>query len=161
MITLQFVGSPGSLFSAGIEWFSQGIVSHVDCVLADGSLLGARSDAVMGVPPGVHIRPPTYIGNDTTVRVTLPTPTGMAAAFYRLVEAEIGKPYDMAAIIGFVADRDWREPGAWFCSELQGAMLERCGYFATKLSTPMNKLTPAGLLLACSARVPVTIPGGK
>ncbi|MDE2469768.1 MAG: hypothetical protein KGL35_13780 [Bradyrhizobium sp.] len=156
-IILQFIGSP-DLGSQAIEWFSQGQVSHVDCVLEDGSLLGARNDVVMGIPAGVQIRPASYIGNDKAVRAVLPAPTSMIQDFYDYVRAQIGKPYDMEAILAFVAGRNWRNPAAWFCSELQGTMLEQCGYFATPLSTPTNKLTPAGLLLACSARAPVVMP---
>jgi hypothetical protein len=156
-ITLQFIGA-ADLGSEMIEWFSAGVVSHVDAVMPDGSLLGARSDEVGGKPAGVQIRPANYEPFARVVRVVLPCPEAMADEFYRLIQAEIGKPYDSDAIAAFVFGRNWRDPQAWFCSELQGAMLECCGYFATPLATPANKLTPAGLLLACSARVPVTMP---
>jgi hypothetical protein len=157
-ITLQFVGA-GDFGSELIEWFSQGQVSHVDAVMADGSLLGARSDHVGGAPPGVQIRPANYENFERVIRVVMPCPDDMAARFYDLIRAEIGKPYDSEGLLAdFVAGRNWRDPGSWWCSELQGAMLERCGYFASPLATPSNKLTPAGLLLACSARVPVAMP---
>jgi len=45
-----------------------------------------------------------------------------AARFRRLTE---GAPYDWRAIISFAfGERDWREPGAWFCSEWCAALLE-------------------------------------
>lgn len=156
-ITLQFV-SADDLGSAAIQWFSAGVVSHVDAVLDDGALLGARSDDAGGEPPGVRIRPANYHDFARVVRVVLPAPAAMVDEFYRSIRAELGKPYDHEGIIAFVFGRDWRDPSAWFCSELQGAMLEACGYFANPLATPSNKLTPAGLLLACSARVPVQMP---
>lgn len=156
-VTLQFVGA-ADLGSEMIEWFSAGVVSHVDAVMPDGSLLGARSDGVGGKPPGVQIRPANYENFARVIRVVLPCPDEMAARFYEFIKDQIGKPYDEEAIIAFVAGRDWRDPSAFFCSELQGLGLERCGYFATPLATPSNKLTPAGLLLACSARVSVNMP---
>lgn len=156
-IVLQFVGAddPGS---RAIQWFSQGICSHVDAVLDSGELLGSRSDSVGGKPPGVQIRPADYEAFSRVVRIYLPAPDEMVSDFYALIRGEIGKPYDSEGILAFISGRDWHDSSAWFCSELQGAMLERCGYFASSLATPSNKLTPAGLLLACSARVPVAMP---
>lgn len=156
-ITLQFIGAT-DLSSRVIEWFSQGQVAHVDAVLDDGSLLGARSDLVGGAPAGVQMRSPNYEDFGLVVRAVLPCPEEMANRFYGLIRAEVGKPYDSEGILAFIFGRDWRDPSAWFCSELVGAMLERSGYFPNPLATPSNKLTPAGLLLACSARVPVVMP---
>lgn len=153
-ITLQFVGG-ADIGARAIEWFSQGQVSHVDAVLADGTLLGARSDRIGNIAAGVQIRPANYEPFVRVVRVVLPCPMDMANAFYSSLIPEIGKPYDSEAIAAFVFGRDWRDPLAWFCSELQGAKLETCGYFPAPLATPANKLTPPGLLLACSARVAV------
>ncbi len=156
-ITLQFVGAD-DIGSAAIAWFSQGVVSHVDAVMDDGTLLGARSDEVGGMPAGVQIRPADYEKFARVVRVVLPAPSLIVSKFYGHLLGEIGKPYDSEGILAFVFGRNWRDTSAWFCSELQGAMLERSGYFPDPLATPSNKLTPAGLLLACSARVPVLMP---
>lgn len=156
-ITLQFV-STADFGSKVIEWFSAGQVAHVDAVLEDGRLLGARSEAIGGAPPGVQIRTANYEDFSVVVRAVLPAPADMVAKFYELTRAEVGKPYDEEGIIAFIFGRDWRDDSAWFCSELVGAMLERCGYFPNPLATPANKLTPSGLLLACSARVPIVMP---
>jgi hypothetical protein len=51
VITLQFVTSR-ELESSAICTFQRGWCSHVDSVMDDGRLLGARSDG------GVQIRPP-------------------------------------------------------------------------------------------------------
>lgn len=156
-IVLQFV-STADFGSRVIEWFSAGQVAHVDAVLEDGRLLGARSETIGGASPGVQIRTPNYEDFAIVVRAVLPAPPEMVARFHDLIHAEIGKPYDEEGIIAFIFGRDWRDDSAWFCSELVGAMLERCGYFPSALATPSNKLTPSGLLLACSARVPVQMP---
>jgi len=158
VIRLQFVAGKG-ISSDLIEWYGAGCVSHVDAVLDDGSLLGARSDVIGGKPAGVQIRPPGYEAFSLVIPVVLPVELpAMTAEFYRLLRAEIGKPYDETAILAFFTGRDWRAPDSWFCSELQATMLEQCGWFPTPLSTPANKLTPAGLLLALSARVPIVLP---
>ena len=52
-ITLQFVTSRDPE-SWAIRTFQRGWCSHVDSVMDDGRLLGARSDG------GVQIRPPNY-----------------------------------------------------------------------------------------------------
>lgn len=160
MIRLQFVGA-GDLGSDAIKWFTQGEVSHVDIVLSDGRLLGSRDDIINGIKKGVQIRPPGYANWKIVVPVSLPCPQDMEKNFYQFAMAEIGKPYDemgiAAFVFGSIIGRDWRDDSAWFCSEYVGAMLEKCGYFATPLATPTNKLAPSGLLLACSARVSVVM----
>lgn len=147
-IVLQFAASRG-LSSAAIEWFGHGWCSHVDAVLPDGTLLGARLDG------GVAIRPAGYYPFTRTQRVVLPAPPEMVDAFHAFLRAQLGKPYDSLGIAAFVAGRDWRDPSRWFCSELACAALETCGYFAYPLATPSNRITPPDLLLACSARVEV------
>ena len=139
-----------------IKYFGHGAgFSHVDAVLPDGSLLGARSDVCQGVPPGVQIRPPLYADFARTLRVSLDATDTQLHGFNNFLQGQIGKPYDMEAIIGFAVGRDWRAPDSWFCSELQGAALEACGWFPFALATPANKLDPDDLLLALSARVKV------
>lgn len=147
-ITLQFCASRG-LESAVIEWFGHGWTSHVDTVLDDGTLLGARMDG------GVAIRQPGYATFSRTERVILPTTAEIAAAYHDFLMGQIGKRYDVEGICAFIVGRNWRDPSRWFCSELVSAGLERAGYFPSPLSTPSNRITPPDLLLALSARVSV------
>lgn len=155
-IILQFA-TETSLGSGLIRFYGHGWCSHVDAVLPDGRLLGARNDVLMGVPAGVQIRPPGYAPFTHTQRVTLMAPDPIVDDFYAFVQSQVGKPYDDLAILAFAVDRDWRNAGAWFCSELDGRGLEVAGYFPAPLATHANKLTPPDLLLACSARVPVPV----
>ncbi len=142
-----------------IAWFGHGAgFSHVDAVDGDGRLWGARSDICMGVAPGVQIRPAAYADFARILRVELPPAPGMAELFWAGMRAELGKPYDMRAILGFGTGRDWREPGHWFCSEYIGDKLEFCAFFDHPLATPADKLDPDDLLLALSARVPIFVP---
>lgn len=147
-IVLQFCDTPG-LSSALIEWFGHGWCSHVDSVLEDGRLLGARMDG------GVEIRDANYETFRRLLRVVLPAPAEIVRTYYDFIKAQLGKPYDQEAILGYIAGRDWRDDRKWFCSELVTAGLEASGYFPFPLSTPSNKMTPEDLLLACSTRVEI------
>lgn len=150
-ITLQFC-SFNSLIGQAIEWFTQGTVGHVDAVLPDGSLLGAQyQDDLGGQPSGVQIRSAGYGDLQGPLRVSLAATDAQADTFWSFLTAQLGKPYDITAILAFVRGRNWRRADAWFCSELIAAGLEHTGIFPAPLAAPANKITPAGLLLVCSA----------
>jgi hypothetical protein len=149
VIALQF-STEADPISALIRAFGHGPFSHVDAVLPDG-LLGARADG------GVQIRPVGYAPFSRVLRVELPATPEQAAAASVFLRAPVGKPYDDLAIAAFAADRNWRDDAAWFCSELQSAMLESIGWFPHTLATPANRLTPDDLLLLCSAFTDVVL----
>lgn len=148
-ISLQFVLGSG-MSSAAIAWFSSGHFSHVDCVMPDGSLLGARSDRVGHRPAGVQIRPAFYETWKQRVVMSIETTPAQEKCFYQFLNAQVGKPYDSSAIWGFAAGRDWREKDSWFCSELQMAALEDAG-IVPELYTPFNKIAPVTLCTVSSA----------
>jgi hypothetical protein len=150
-LTLQF-STEADPVSALIRAFSHGPFSHVDAVLSDGRLLGARADG------GVQARAGGYAPFSRVLRVALPAHDDQAARFHDFLTAQLGRPYDLRAIAAFAVDRDWRRPDAWFCSELQCAALEAAGWFAHPIATPANRVTPADLLLLCSAFVEVALP---
>jgi hypothetical protein len=146
-ITLQFARG-GEAEARLIEWFGHGRWSHVDAVLPDGRLLGAR------LAGGVAIRPANYLPLGTeTLRVQRPCSDAQEGHFYVAAEKQVGKPYDFSAIAGFAAGRDWRLPDHWICSELAAAMLEEARMLP-KLCAPDNKLTPDDLALVLSAVYP-------
>ncbi len=45
------------------------------------------------------------------------------------------------------ASRDWRDHGAWFCSEFVAWTLESSHFFPYTLVSAKNRITPADLLL--------------
>lgn len=148
-IRLQFSRQADPISSA-IAWFTQGDLSHVDAVLPSGSLLGARSDKVGGIRPGVRMRPPHYTEWALTVTFEIPCTEAQALDFWGFLYNQIGKPYDTSAIWGFVFGRDWREQDSWICSELQAAALEHAG-IAQPLYLTANKISPNSLCLLVSA----------
>lgn len=127
-----------------------GDFSHVDLLLDDDTLLGARHDAVGGKPPGVQIRTRNYASWSKQVIIAVPCTTLQKATALNFATAQIGRPYDIVAILGFVAGRNWRDPAAWFCSELGAATGEHGGLWP-QLYSPANKIEPVPLSLVCSA----------
>jgi uncharacterized protein YycO len=152
-IVLQFAGS-SSLTSRIIQWFGHGRFAHVDTVMPDGMLLGARNDVMAGFPAGVQIRSPGYQVGYTLKKVAIPCTDEQQKAYYDFVLDQVGKPYDSAAIAAFAAGTDWSTKGAWFCSELCTAGLQACGWLK-QLSEPPTKVDPDSLLLVLSAFVDV------
>ena len=150
MITLQFVDGGSDPGSEAIKLFSRGWCSHVDVVMPDGCLLGARSDEVGGAPTGVQIRPQGYNKWDQVEQIALQATPEQEKAFYDFLQAQLGKPYDKTAIIAFAFERDWTAPDSWFCSELAAAALVYCGWFPKPFRFGVNEITPRDLLMAVS-----------
>lgn len=140
MIKLQFALENDASAKA-IQVFQRGWPSHVDAVLPDGSLLGAR------LAGGVQIRQPGYAPFTRTQLVTL---DAAADRFHGWLHQQIGKPYDSLAIAAFAVERDWRRPDSYFCSELIACGLEVGGFFPRPLSNTANEITPRDLLLIVS-----------
>ncbi|WP_439392313.1 hypothetical protein ACRQ5Q_22210 [Bradyrhizobium sp. PMVTL-01] len=151
-ITLRFVTGSNPI-SFAIRAAEYGFwASHVEALMPDGTLLGAHVDS------GVLARPRDYDKGSFTkeLLVTIPAGQAMVDRFHAFLREQLGKPYDVEAIAAFVARRDWQDPSAWFCSELQAAALAASGWFATPLATEFNHITPRDLLLIVSGRVAIT-----
>lgn len=95
-------------------------------------------------------RPPFYGAWTRRLVIQLETTPQQETDWLNFLEAQIGKPYDMTAILAFPLQRDWREPDSWFCSELAASSLEACGWFKKPLANPSNEITPRDLLLVLS-----------
>lgn len=148
-IRLQFVRER-DFSSQVIAWFSAGHVSHVDTLLDDDQLLGARSDSVGGAPPGVQIRPPDYADFAVRVVMAVPVTVEQKAVYLAFLDDQVGKPYDYKAIWAFLFNRNWRETDSWICSELAAAAAERAS-IVPPLFLAANKITPVAFALAMSA----------
>jgi hypothetical protein len=146
-ITLQFVtcSDPGSW---AIRTFQRGWFSHVDSVMDDGRLLGARLEG------GVQIRPPNYEKFSRVERVVISVPYYKQRAYWDFLKAQVGKPYDKLAIVAFAVNRGWRSPDAWFCDELVAAGLEQAEV-VRKMAPCVNRLDVRDLYLVVSAIAPV------
>lgn len=146
------------LVSWGIE--TGGGWSHMANVLADDSIIDARSDSMkfpggLKVPAGVQRRPAGYL-DSIRKWVVLEGPEddpGGKWSYnrweYALV-SQLKKPYDFIGIWDFlsdsVIDRNWRDESAWFCDELAVWAQEKAGY-VPQLPEPVFRITPSAALL--------------
>lgn len=126
--------------------------SHVDIILPDGTLFGARTDYPINGKTGVQRRPPGYGAKDWIRRVvfSLPATPDQERKGYDFLLAQEGKPYDKLAILAFFTDRDWRDENAWFCDELYLRFLETAGA-CPSLYLPASRINPTGAANIASA----------
>lgn len=116
-----------------IEWGTHSQLSHMDILLPDGWLVGARSDnpkdqSGRRFGKGVQVRSPHYYGRvESTLTIQIPVTAKQKRVFYTLLAEQVGKPYDHTAIWGFVLNRDWREIDSWICSEMGIWLAEQSG----------------------------------
>jgi uncharacterized protein YycO len=59
---------------------------------------------------------------------------------------QVGKPYDLTALFGFMIHRDWARPDRWFCSELI-AMAFQHGAAPLFRQDMIDRITPQDLWL--------------
>ncbi len=105
-----------------------------------------------------HVAPVTQSGvvYDCTcktgvVRTTVPRLLARASKFQfgylpvtagaeRLLEAQVGKPYDWTALPGIWLHRDWQRDDRWFCAELEAAACASGG--SPVIYKPTGRVTP-------------------
>jgi hypothetical protein len=148
---LQFVlGSDVS--SRLISWWGQGYggFSHVDAVLSDGTLLGARSDKVGGQPPGVQIRPPNYEQWKRRCVLQFDTTAQKEADWEDYLRSQIDRPYDGADILGLIIGKPLMSAGHWICSALQLEAQRRIDVIPD-LGVTDQQCPPNMLYVACRA----------
>ena len=143
-IILQFVGG-NDLASEAIEWFGKGHFSHVDLVMPDQRLLGARSDNIGGQPAGIWPRPPNYEPWAHVSRVTISCTDEQQDAFWKFANSKIGVEYNAAGIIGFITGTNITNPQDLFCSQFGAESVSASGLFPHPLGLPANKIDPVTL----------------
>lgn len=144
-IRLSFVcGS--DISSRLIAWYGNGYggFSHVDSMLPDGSLLGARSDRIGQIPPGVQIRPDNYERWTRRSVVEIPATELRAIAWETWLRKQIGRPYDIQAIWGFVLGERKHGEGRWICSACAFESLEQVNLLKPT-PVPAAQITPDSL----------------
>ena len=150
-LRLQFVlGADCS--SRLIAWWGTGYdgFSHVDAVLSDGTLAGARSDKVGEQPAGCQIRPANYEVWKRRMVMSRPAEPQIAQVWEQFFRDRVGMPYDSGDIIGFIVGHDKSQAGHWICSAWQADALETLDLLPS-LSLPLRQITPNTLAAICSA----------
>jgi len=124
-ITFQLVKGKG-FSSRVIEYFGAGFYSHIDVLTPGGLLRGARSDTILGVPPGYMDRPYNYEKWDAQTQYTVVVTDAQYTAYWAYSDKQLGKPYDKRGLIStFVLGQSWRDDGQWWCSEEVAMNLEQ------------------------------------
>jgi hypothetical protein len=158
MIKLQFSRST-ELVSLLIAKACRSQFSHVDAVLEDGNLLGAsdspNAPVIVGNPSGVAIRPPDYQPFAIRRIAHVYVPARVEIRFYASLHAQLGEPFDnsaMHAVFSGKPDngRNWKDDGAWFCSELKAWAFEEAGALDVPPLISKDRVTPPDLLLIIS-----------
>jgi uncharacterized protein YycO len=74
--------------------------------------------------------------------VDIPCPDEAAAI--AAARAQVGKPYDLAGMLGLAFNRDWQEDDRWWCSELV-AFVAKAGGLDLYRDGTMHRITPQHL----------------
>lgn len=127
-----------------IQFYERGPWSHVDCVLPDGSLLGARSDSVGGKPPGVQIRPPDYETWPKRDIVELAATPEQITTWLNFLKSQIGQPYATADLIMqyLTGDGGGTIDSEWWCSKLAARSGEASLWLPKPIGQSVNTITP-------------------
>lgn len=110
-----------------IGWFGAEYWSHAYTLLPGGvNVVDARADHVGGEPPGVYVRPMSYLDDAERLILRFKADPSRIAVAHAFLLGQEGKPYDKRGILDIATGRlmkpgarDWRDPAAWFCSEFQ------------------------------------------
>lgn len=142
-IAYSFVQSNDPIGRA-IQIYERGPWSHVDCVLSDGSLLGARSDSVGGKPSGVQVRPPDYETWAARDIVELNATPQQFTAWLNLLYSQIGQPYATWDLIAqfLTGDGGGNPEGDWWCSKLAAWAAEQSLWLPKPIGQSVNTITP-------------------
>ena len=98
---------PGAALIRAVTWSPW---SHV--VIVDGD------EAIEAVWPAVRVVPVTKVLASHGRYAFADLPCTDPAAVIAAARSQVGKPYDLSALFGLLAHRDWQEEDRWFCSEL-------------------------------------------
>lgn len=128
--------------SATIRHFTWSPYSHVDLVLPNGLLLGARATR------GVALYSPHEVENSRVAAYSVATNPRQQEAILRAARTQIGKPYDWGGVLGLaLRSRRWQDDDSWFCSELVTWAFEQAGVPLLRTADAW-RITPRDLLLS-------------
>lgn len=116
-IKLQFSKSHG-IGADLICWRDWSDYSHVDTVMPNGKLFGARSDGVKHRDPYPVVR---------KIVLSVDVTNNQEELFYAHITSQEGKAFDFIGLVGIAFNRNWENTDKWFCSELVMWALKRAG----------------------------------
>lgn len=97
-------------FAMWSKWSHSAVYDEERCCVYDSTFLNGgvkkwRADEFFANNPISILRP-------------IDVPPERIAEARNWLEAQLGKPYDWTALLGFISRREWQQDDAWFCSEL-------------------------------------------
>ena len=107
---------PGAAIIRAVTWSDW---SHV--ALIDGE------EVIEATWPAVRVVPLADVLAKHSRFAVADIPCQDPAAVIAAARSQIGKPYDLTALFGMLARRDWQEADAWFCSELTAWAFQQGG----------------------------------
>lgn len=149
-IRLRFI-SEYTLGSSIVQWWTGSEFSHVEVCLPNGYLSARPFEQVLHhqtIPAGVQIRPFDYNKPKKEAFATIDTHDYVDRLVLKVLNEQLGKPYDFAAIAAFPLDRDWRQPDHWICSELCAYAFEQAGRPLLNPAVQVSRLSPRDLALS-------------
>ncbi|HJW26438.1 MAG TPA: YiiX/YebB-like N1pC/P60 family cysteine hydrolase [Rhodocyclaceae bacterium] len=124
---------PGAALIRAVTWSAW---SHV--ALVDGD------QVIEAVWPAVRVAPLAEVIASHSDHVIADLPCHSPEDVIKAARSQVGKPYDLTALAGLLAHRDWQENDRWFCSELVAWAFSQGG---SPLFRPeaMHRITPQHL----------------
>lgn len=124
---------PGAVIIRAVTWSEW---SHV--ALVDGD------EVIEATWPAVCVTPLAEVIAKHSAHIIVDLPCRSSAEIIQAARSQVGKGYDLTALFGLLARRDWQEPDKWFCSELVAWAFSQGG---SPLFRPeaMHRITPQHL----------------
>jgi len=116
-----------------ITWSS---FSHV--AIIDGA------EVIEAVWPRVRVAPLVDVVEAHSRWAVVDFPCRDEAEAIAAVRSQIGKPYDLAGMLGLALNRDWQKDDKWWCSEL-AALAAKAGGNDIYREGVMHRITPQHL----------------
>ena len=150
-VRLIFTKQP-TIASTLIRYLTWSRWSHVGIVTAENTLV----ESMIGT--GVR-EIPQRAATSTPARSRSSTIPARSPRRLSKPSAQIGRPYDLGAIIGFLGRRNWQKDDAWFCSELVAKAFGDAGYPLFR-SDRIHRVTP-GASMDSGAYTDAGSPSGQ
>ena len=125
---------PGAVLIRAVTWSSW---SHVALVLDNGNVIEATYPKVREVPLEIILH-----NHKKWVIVDIPTDDDKLIEEY--ARSQVGKPYDITALLGILVHRQWTDEDSWFCSELVANSFTKGGFSLFREET-IHRITPQNL----------------
>ena len=148
MLAFRFT-SDDSLIGRAIRFETFGKWQHVEARIPPGYFADYPKGGYLGahLQGGFQLLDFDYAKPKRWVFATCEPPPEVLTNILSVAYNQIGAPYDLSAIFGFLFRRDWHQPGSWDCAEAWAAFGDFVGY--PFLNTDkLNRVTPSDFAMS-------------